>query len=34
MRIDRHEGAIPPLIVLALLAWALFGAVLYGLIGL
>ena len=30
MRIQRHEGAMPPPIIPALLALALFGAMLYG----
>jgi len=30
MRIHWLEGAMPPPIVPALLAWALFGAMLYG----
>jgi hypothetical protein len=31
MRINWTEGAVPPLIVLALLAWVLFGAAVYAL---
>jgi hypothetical protein len=31
MRINWTEGGVPPLIVLALLAWLLFGAVVYAL---
>jgi len=31
MRINWTEGAVPPLVVLALLAWVLFGAVVYAL---
>ena len=33
MRIDWTEGAVPPLIVLALLAWVFFGAVVYVIAG-
>jgi hypothetical protein len=33
VRIDWTEGAMPPLVVLALLAWVLFGAVVYALAG-
>jgi uncharacterized membrane protein len=31
MRINWTEGAVPPLIVLALLAWVVLGAVVYAL---
>ena len=33
MRMNWTEGAMPPLVVLALLAWVLFGALVYVLAG-